>query len=162
MSVRLEDLAPGDPLPPLERLVTRADVRAYADAGGDQNPLHQDEGFARSVGFEGIIAHGMFTMGHMAACVTRWAGEEPLVTRISAQFRAPVFMGERIVAGGRIRRVDLAERTVMLDLWVSAERDGRTEFPIKRGEATVHVPNPDGALRRRDVPDPGEPGPTSR
>ena len=54
--------------------MTGEDVKAYADVGGDQNPLHQDDAFARAVGFDGIIAHGMFTMGHMAACVVGWAG----------------------------------------------------------------------------------------
>jgi acyl dehydratase len=162
MSVRLEDLAPGDRLPSLERLVTRSDVKAYADAGGDQNPLHQDDGFARSVGFDGIIAHGMFTMGHMAACVTDWAGEGTTVTRIAAQFRAPVFMGERITAGGMIRKIDPIARTVRLDLWVTVERGAETEFPIKRGAATVHVPAFDDDLKRRNGPDPAAPGPTSR
>src|SRR5438034_56049 len=65
----------GDELPELARVVTREDVKAYADAGGDQNPLHQDDDAARSAGFSGIIAHGMFTMGHMAAAVVAWAGE---------------------------------------------------------------------------------------
>ena len=42
--------------------VTRADLVAYANASGDQNPIHQDEEVARSVGLPGVIAHGMFTM----------------------------------------------------------------------------------------------------
>jgi acyl dehydratase len=104
----------------------------------------------------------MFTMGHMAASVTDWAGEGTVVRRIAAQFRAPVFMGERITAGGTVREVDPAERTVMLDLWVTVERGGETEFPIKRGEATVHVPALDDDLKRRDDPGPGARGPTSR
>ena len=86
--------------------MTREDVRAYADAGGDQNPLHQDDDVARMVGFPGIIAHGMFTMGHLGACVSTWAGDPANVVRLSAQFRAPVFMGEQIVAGGRVRSLD--------------------------------------------------------
>ena len=142
MALRLEDLSVGDALPSLDRIVTARDVKAYADAGGDQNPLHQDEAFARSVGFEGIVAHGMFTMGHMAACLTRWAGEEATVTRISAQFRSPVYMDDRITAGGRIREIDREARSVTVELWVTLERDGATEFPIKRGEATIHVPAP--------------------
>ena len=98
----------GQELPELARVVTAEDVRAYADAGGDHNPLHQDDAFARSVGFPGIIAHGMFTMGHMAAAVTAWAGDAAAVVRITAQFREPVFMGEEIVAGGRVKEVDVA------------------------------------------------------
>jgi len=98
----LASVSVGDELPELARVVTREDVKAYADAGGDQNPLHQDDVFAHSLGFPGIIAHGMFTMGHMAAAVVAWAGEPGAVVALSAQFRAPVFMGEhRSPARGR-------------------------------------------------------------
>ena len=130
----------GAELPPLSRVVTREDVKAYADAGGDQNPLHQDDAFARSVGFDGIIAHGMFTMGHMAACVVGWAGRGAEVRRITAAFRAPVSMGDTIVAGGRIRALDPDERSATVETWVTVDRDGREEFPIKRGEAVVRFP----------------------
>ena len=140
MSARLEDLHDGDELPTLSRVVTRQDVRAYADASGDQNPLHQDDEVARMVGFDGIIAHGMFTMGHLGACVAGWAGDPVRITRLSAQFRAPVFMGEEIVAGGRVRSVDMETRTVVAELWVTVERDGRTEFPIRKGEAEIRFP----------------------
>jgi acyl dehydratase len=125
----------GQELPELRRVVTAADVKAYADAGGDQNPLHQDDAFARSVGFPGIIAHGMFTMGHMAAAVSAFAGGPANVRNISAQFRAPVYMGEEIVAGGRVVVVDAA--TATLETWVRLERDGETLWPIKKGRAVI-------------------------
>ena len=135
-----EDVAVGDELPVLHRVATAEDMKAYADVSGDQNPLHQDEAFARSVGFDGIIAHGMFTMGHMAACIIAWSGGDPAtVLQLSAQFRAPVFMGERIDAGGRVRQLDAEVRTATLETWVSVERDGTTEWPIKRGAATVRL-----------------------
>jgi acyl dehydratase len=133
------DVSAGEELPQLRRVVTREDVAAYADAGGDRNPLHLDDGFARSVGFDGVIAHGMFTMGHVAACVVAWAGDPAAVTAISASFRATVSMGQEIVAGGRVRALDPETRTATLELWVSSERDGETEWPIKRGEATVRL-----------------------
>jgi acyl dehydratase len=130
----------GSELPPLVRVVTAEDVKAYAEAGGDKNPLHQDDAVARAAGFPGIIAHGMFTMGHMAACIIGWAGGDPAnVLQLSAQFRAPVFMGERIDAGGRVRLLDPEARTATLETWVSVERDGTTEWPIKRGAATVQL-----------------------
>jgi acyl dehydratase len=124
-------------LPTLSRIVTAEAVKAYADAGGDQNPLHQDEAVARAAGFPGIIAHGMFTMGHLAAFAARWAGGPERIQRLTAQFRAPVFMGEEIVAGGRVKAVDAERGVAVLDCWVSVERDGTTEWPIKRGEAEV-------------------------
>jgi acyl dehydratase len=133
----VRDVANRTDIPSLSRVVTREDVKAYAEAGGDQNPLHQDEGVARAAGFPGIVAHGMFTMGHLAACVSRWAGAPERIRRLTAQFRAPVYMGEEIVAGGRVRSVDVERRVALIDCWVSVERDGRKEWPIKRGEAEV-------------------------
>lgn len=135
----LGDVGVGDELPELRRVVTAEDVKAYADAGGDQNPLHQRDDVAREAGFDGAIAHGMFTMGHMAACAVAWAGETEAVTAISAQFRAAVSMGQEIVAGGRVRSIDHDAGTATLDLWVTSERDGELEWPIKRGEATVRL-----------------------
>lgn len=127
----------GDELPELRRVVTAADVAAYAEAGGDRNPLHLDDAFARSVGFDGVIAHGMFTMGHMAAAVTTWAGAGAVVERINAQFRAPVFMGEEIRAGGTVRAVD--GDAVTFDTWVAVDRDGVTEWPIKKGQVVLRL-----------------------
>ena len=129
----------GQELPELARVVTAADVKAYADAGGDRNPLHQDDDVARSVGFDGIIAHGMFTMGHMAAAVVTWAGDDAVVERITAQFRAPVSMGETIVAGGRVRAIDRERGRVTLDTWVRLDRDSEPVWPIKKGEAVVRL-----------------------
>ncbi len=124
-------------LPTLSRVVTADDVKAYADAGGDRNPLHQDDAFARAAGFPGILAHGMFTMGHLAACISRWAGGPARIRRLTAQFRAPVYMGEEIVAGARVTAVDVDRRVALVECWVSVERDGATEWPIKRGQAEV-------------------------
>jgi acyl dehydratase len=136
---RYDLVSVGDELPELRRIVTRDDVKVYADIGGDDNPLHQDDVVARARGFDGVIAHGMFTMGHLAACVVTWAGDPSTITAISAQFRATVSMGQEIVAGGRVRALDATMRAATLELWVTSERDGVLEWPIKRGEATVRL-----------------------
>lgn len=128
----------GDELPQLRRIVTREDIEAYADASGDQNPLHRDDDVARAAGFPGIIAHGMFTMGHLATCVTEWAGDPSAVVRLTAHFRAPVLVGEEIVAGGRV--VAVADDLATVEAWVTVEREGRPEWPVKRGSATVRLP----------------------
>jgi acyl dehydratase len=74
-----------------------------------------------------------------------WAGDPAAIVRLSAQFRAPVFLGEEIVAGGRIREIDYVESSVVLETWVTVERDGRTEWPVKKGEATVRLGEDPGA-----------------
>jgi meromycolic acid (3R)-3-hydroxyacyl-[acyl-carrier protein] dehydratase HadB len=129
--------AAGDELPPVSRLVSRADVRAYAEASGDRNPLHLDDAAARAAGFEGVIAHGMFTMGHLATAVGRWVGDDAFVRRIKVQFRSPVSMGETIVARASVRSVDVETRTVILDATVTVDRGGRREQAIRRGEVEI-------------------------
>jgi len=139
VTLRFEELAVGQAIPVSSRAVTREDVRAYADASGDRNPLHLDDEVARAAGFPGIIAHGMFTMGHLVSTLVDWVGDPDALRRIRVQFRAPVFVGETIVAGGTVRQLDPSDRTVVLDVWVSVERDGETEWPIRRSEAELRL-----------------------
>src|ERR671922_1797568 len=95
-SVRFDEVSVGDEIPSLAKVVQREEVKAYADASGDQNPLHQDDAFAQSVGFPGIIAHGMFTMAHLTTALTRWLGDPAALKAVGVQFRAVVFMDETI------------------------------------------------------------------
>jgi len=63
---------------------------AYANASGDQNPIHQDEVFAKSVGLENVIAHGMYTMGLVGQYVSGMAGSSSKVREFSVRFTKPV------------------------------------------------------------------------
>ncbi|MBB6627303.1 MaoC family dehydratase N-terminal domain-containing protein [Nocardioides sp. KIGAM211] len=76
-------------LAPQTFTITRADLVAYAAASGDQNPIHQDEDVARSVGLPGVIAHGMYTMALAARAVATWfPGAE--VVSFGCKFTSPV------------------------------------------------------------------------
>ena len=132
-------VAVGDQLPAFSKVVKRDDVKAYADASGDQNPLHQDEAFARSVGFPGIIAHGMFTMAHVVKAVTDWAGDPGALRSIKVQFRAVVFMDETLVARGEVASKVEAARRVRLRVWAEVDRGGERVLPIKNSEAEVEL-----------------------
>jgi acyl dehydratase len=137
--LRFEDVGVGQEIPEVAKVVRREDVKAYADASGDQNPLHQDDAFARSVGFPGIIAHGMFTMAHLTTSLTQWLGDPAALRWIRVQFRAVVFMDETIVAGGRVTDMDPVAKTAKLDVWVKIDRAGVIEYPIKRSTAEVEL-----------------------
>ncbi len=72
--------------------IDRELLKAYADASGDQNPIHQDESFAKEVGLPNVIAHGMLTMGLVGKFVTDWAGGSGQVKEYSARFTKPVIV----------------------------------------------------------------------
>jgi acyl dehydratase len=78
--------------------IDRTLLKAYADAGGDQNPIHQNEEFALSVGLPNVISHGMLTMALAGKYVTEWAGGSANVREFSARFIKPVIVpaGEKV------------------------------------------------------------------
>ena len=80
----------GEVLPEKRYIINRAALVAYATASGDQNPIHQDEVFAKSVGLENVIAHGMYTMGLVGQYVSAMAGSSSKVREFSARFMKPV------------------------------------------------------------------------
>jgi acyl dehydratase len=72
--------------------INRALVKSYADASGDQNPIHQNEEFAVSVGLPNVIAHGMLTMALVGKYLTDLAGGSAKVLEFSARFTKPVII----------------------------------------------------------------------
>ena len=70
----------------------RALLKAYADASGDQNPIHQSEEIAISVGLPNVIAHGMLTMALVGKFITDWAGGSANVKEFSSRFIKPVIV----------------------------------------------------------------------
>ena len=135
--VRFEDVQVGDEVFAVSKVVKREDVKAYADASGDQNPLHQDDGIARSVGFPGIIAHGMFSMAHLTKAITDWIGDPGALQSIKVQFRAVVFMDETLVARGRVESLDPTTKTARLSVWEEVDRAGESQLAVKNSQAEV-------------------------
>ena len=105
----------------------RALLKQYADASGDQNPIHQKEEFALSVGLPNVIAHGMLTMALVGKYVSDFAGGSANVLEYSARFIKPV-------------NVPLGEK---VDLTVSATVaeiiDGKVSLSLSATSAGVKV-----------------------
>jgi acyl dehydratase len=137
--VRFEDVDVGDEIPPLSKVVKREEVKAYADASGDQNPLHQDDDFARAVGFPGIIAHGMFSMAHLTKAITDWLGDPGALRSIKVQFRAVVFMEETLVAKGTVISLDPSTRRATLSVTAEVDRAGARQLVIKNSQVEVQL-----------------------
>ena len=90
MSPRLAELVVGQEVARGTLSVDRARLVRYANASGDQNPIHQDEAAALAVGLPGVIAHGMWTMGAAVGLVTDWVGDPGLVVDYRTRFTRPV------------------------------------------------------------------------
>ena len=98
--------------------VDRALLKAYADASGDQNPIHFNEEFAISVGLPNVIAHGMLTMALVGKYITDWAGGSVNVKEYSARFIKPVIVpaGEKVDLTVTATVVEVDGDRIKLDL----------------------------------------------
>lgn len=88
----------GTVLPEKVFFIDRELLKQYADASGDQNPIHQNEEFAVSVGLPNVIAHGMLTMALVGKYVSDFAGGSAQVIEYGARFTKPVIVpaGEKV------------------------------------------------------------------
>lgn len=107
--------------------VDRALLKQYADASGDQNPIHQNEEFAKSVGLPDVIAHGMLTMALVGKYVSDFAGGSANVLEYSARFTKPV-----IVPAGE--KVDLTVSATVAEI-----ADGKISLTLSATSAGVKV-----------------------
>lgn len=83
----------------ITRTMTEADIRKFAEATGDTNPIHLDEDFARASIFKTRIAHGMLTASHISSVfATRLPGAGCIYVSQEFRFKAPVKIGDDVIA----------------------------------------------------------------
>jgi acyl dehydratase len=111
-------IAVGTALPEEIVYLDRALLKAYADASGDQNPIHQNEEFALSVGLPNVIAHGMLTMALVGKYVTNWSGGSDSVKEFGARFIKPVIVpaGEKVDLTINATVIEVNGEEIKLDL----------------------------------------------
>ena len=117
----------GTELPEKVFYLDRALLKQYADASGDQNPIHQNEEFALSVGLPNVIAHGMLTMALVGKYVSDYAGGSANVLEYGARFIKPV-----IVPAGQ--KVDLTVSATVTEV-----SDGKVSISLSATSAGVKV-----------------------
>ncbi|MCX5142216.1 MULTISPECIES: MaoC family dehydratase [unclassified Streptomyces] len=132
--VSYDSVEVGTELPAQSFPVTRATLVRYAGASGDFNPIHWNEKFAREVGLDDVIAHGMFTMAEAIRVVTDWAGDPGSVVEYGVRFTKPVVVpnddkGALIEVSGKVGAL-LDDRRVRVDL--TAMSEGRKVLGMSR------------------------------
>jgi acyl dehydratase len=95
----------GQELPPLVKgPVTKDNLKAYAAASGDPNPMHTDEEFAKNAGYAGVFAHGMLSMGWLGHFLVQ-AGGPNAVRKFKTRFVKLTWPGETITCRGVVTAV---------------------------------------------------------
>ncbi len=83
----------------LVKTITDEDLRMFAKATGDLNPLHLDEEYAAASRFGRRVAHGMLSAGMISSVLgTELPGPGTIYMGQSLKFLAPVFLGDTVTA----------------------------------------------------------------
>lgn len=83
--------------------ITRDQLKAYAQASGDVNPIHLDETFAKEAGFPSVIAHGMLSMAFLGdAICLNFSPRTHRLTRFRCRFRKVIFPGDSLTCKGTV------------------------------------------------------------
>jgi len=119
----------------LARTVSAADVLAFAEVTGDKNPVHLDPEFAAKTIFQQPIAHGMLTASYISAVFgLELPGPGAIYVSQTLNFRAPVRIGDRVVAKVRVMELYPAKRRVRFECVCSVD-----DKPVLEGEAVLLV-----------------------
>lgn len=118
------------------KTVTAADILAFAEVTGDWNPVHLDTEYAARTVFREPIAHGMLTAGYISAVFgSQMPGPGAIYVSQTLNFRAPVRIGDQVVARVRVMELYPAKRRARFDC--VCEVAGKT---VLEGEAVLMVP----------------------
>jgi acyl dehydratase len=136
------DAASGDMLPPLVKPpISQEQLRRYADASGDHNPIHLDADAARRVGLDSVIAHGMLSMAFLGQFINQQIADNPdaFLTHLQVRFASMVRLGDTLTCRGVVkerRAGDDGRESVAVECWVQNQKGEK----VTLGEATVSLP----------------------
>ncbi len=100
--------------------ITRTRIVEYQGASGDFQPIHHDEPFARSAGYDAPLVVGMLPAGMLTAWGAERFGAEH-VRRTRVRFKSMVWPGDVLTAHGRVTGVE--DGRIEVELWAANAED---------------------------------------
>ena len=122
--------------------VTQDQLRAYAKASGDFNPIHLDPAVAAKVGLPGVIAHGMLIAAYLAERAQQVVRDHAefgsfKMTQFQTRFKAMTLLGDTPNVGGTIK--DANGETLVLELQAKNQRGEVTTLAAVKFQKIVSV-----------------------
>ena len=126
-------------LPVIKKTVTHEQIRRYAQASGDHNPVHLDAEFAVQSSFGEIVAHGMLTLAFLSEMLTQAFGRSWLESGgLKVRFKRPAYPGDQLHTWGEVtKELHEEDRRVVecsIALFNAKDQD------LITGTATVNLP----------------------
>jgi hydroxyacyl-ACP dehydratase HTD2-like protein with hotdog domain len=131
----LDDIRPGDELPPMVKNASRAQLFLYSAASNNPHRIHYDKDYAAVEGHPDVLVHGPLQGAWLSQYVADWAGPAGRVITLAWQNRGRAFPERDLTFKGRVTAVGETGE-VTLEVW---EEDD-TGAVLMPGTATVTLP----------------------
>lgn len=102
----VEDVKPGDGLPPLVKSASRAQLFLFSAATRNPHRVHYDRDYAKLEGHDDILVHGPLQGAWLHQFVQDWAGPRGRVLALAFQNRGRAFPERDLVFRGRVAALE--------------------------------------------------------
>jgi 3-hydroxybutyryl-CoA dehydratase len=121
-----------------EFTVSEADMTAFALLSGDTNPLHTDDAFARSRGFEGRVVYGALLSAQLSRLVgMEMPGRDGVFVGMNVTFAKPVYVGRPVMLKAEIAEVSEAASLFVIKFQLRSDdrlvAKGKVEAILRHG-----------------------------
>jgi 3-hydroxybutyryl-CoA dehydratase len=104
----------------MEVQVGEREIAAFAELSGDVSPIHVDDAFAKSKGFNSRIAHGALLVSYVSRFIgTILPGANGLLQSVAIEFRRPCYPGTKIKIEGEVAKRVESVRVVRITILVT-------------------------------------------
>ena len=86
-----------------ERVLTKDDIRQYAELIQDFNPMHINEEYAKNTMYGGVISHGMLAASLFSTLLGMYCpGRDSIILSVDVKFRKPVLPDRPLSVEGEV------------------------------------------------------------
>ena len=91
------------------------DLVKYAKASGDFNPIHLDKEFAKTIGLDNVIVHGMLIMAHLGKSISN-SNSVSFLKHFSVQFCSITRLEEKLICKGEVSKIEKNNQKIIITL----------------------------------------------
>ena len=115
----------GDKLPSVEiESISRNSLALYAKASGDHNPIHIDFDYAKEVGLDDVIAHGMLIMAYLGRTLTNSIDQNNIL-EYGVKFSSLINIGDSLLCTGCVTDIQKNDSKKLLKIELKVENQHR-------------------------------------
>ncbi len=114
--------------------VTQEMMDSFLDLSGDTNPLHNDEGFALSQGYQNKVVYGLLTTSFLSRLVGVYLpGRYCLLQGIDVKYSRPVYVGDILIVKGIVDELHESVKRAVIKVFIQ----NQDEKKVVKGKVEV-------------------------